>query len=38
MTRVPAGRHPAADALPATDSGAAYGNYIRNHEALEGAS
>jgi phospholipase C len=34
----PAGQHPAADALPATDSGAAYSNYIRNHEALEGAS
>jgi phospholipase C len=32
----PAGQHPAADALPATDSGAAYENYIRNHDALEG--
>ena len=32
----PAGQHPAADALPATDSGAAYANYIRNHDALEG--
>jgi len=32
----PAGQHPAADALPATDSGAAYATYIRNHDALEG--
>jgi phospholipase C len=32
----PAGQHPAADALPAVDSGAAYENYIRNHDALEG--
>jgi len=32
----PAGQHPAADALPAADSGAAYANYIRNHDALEG--
>jgi phospholipase C len=32
----PAGQHPAADALPATDSGAAYENYIRNHGSLEG--
>ena len=32
----PAGQHPAADALPATDSGGAYENYIRNHDALEG--
>jgi hypothetical protein len=32
----PAGQHPPADALRGADSGAAYGNYIRNHDALEG--
>jgi len=31
----PAGQHSAADALAAHDSGAAYANYIRNHDALE---
>jgi phospholipase C len=31
----PAGQHPAADALAAEDSGAAYSNYIRNYGTLE---
>jgi hypothetical protein len=31
----PAGRHPAADALTARHSGAAYAHYIRDHDALE---
>jgi phospholipase C len=31
----PAGRHPAADALTAQHSGAAYAHYIRDHDALE---
>jgi phospholipase C len=31
----PAGQHRAADALAARDSGPAYANYIRNHDALE---
>jgi len=31
----PAGQHPAADALAAEDSGAAYSSYIRNYETLE---
>jgi phospholipase C len=33
----PAGRHPAADALAAQNSGSAYENYIRHHDALEAA-
>ena len=31
----PAGQHPVADALTTGHSGAAYANYIRNHDALE---
>ena len=31
----PAGQHPVADALAAGHSGAAYANYIRDHDALE---
>ena len=31
----PAGQHPVADALATGHSGAAYTNYIRNHDALE---
>jgi phospholipase C len=31
----PAGQHPAADALARQNSGAAYANYISNHDALE---
>jgi phospholipase C len=31
----PAGQHPAADALAAQDSGAAYANYISNYNTLE---
>jgi hypothetical protein len=34
----PAGQHPAADALAGQDSGAAYDNYIRNHDAREARS
>jgi phospholipase C len=34
----PAGQHPAADALAAENSGSAYENYIRNHDALEASS
>jgi phospholipase C len=33
--RYPAGQHPAADALAAEHSGAAYANYIRNYDDLE---
>ena len=32
----PAGQHPAADALAAQDSGAAYENYIPSYRTLEG--
>jgi phospholipase C len=34
----PAGQHPVADALPATNSGAAYASYIRDYDAPQGGS